>query len=101
MTAVRRSAAAGPQRGPDAASLDRTLAETRERGYSVDFEENESGVDCVGAPIFDDTGSVIAAISISVPSERFDDDRRVEIGELVAEAAERVSHALGFTGSMA
>lgn len=82
-------------RAVDAAALERALAETRERGYSADLEENEPGVDCVGAPIFDETGDVIAAISISVPSERFDDRRRVEIGELVREAAARVSRALG------
>jgi len=86
-------------RSIDEQTLSNALAATRERGYSVDREENEPGVDCVGAPIFDDSGRVIAAISVSVPAERFDDDRMVEIGSLVADAARRVSQALGHPGS--
>ncbi|MDN4612943.1 IclR family transcriptional regulator [Leifsonia sp. F6_8S_P_1B] len=78
--------------------LEAVLRDTRERGYAVDREENEPGVDCVGAPIFDDTGRVIAAISVSVPAERFDDQRMAVIGELVADAARRVSSAIGHQG---
>jgi IclR family acetate operon transcriptional repressor len=81
--------------------LDAVLAETRERGFAVDREENEPGVDCVGAPIFDDTGRVIAAISVSVPAERFDDERLAAIGGLVADAAHRVSQAIGHQGPAA
>ncbi len=83
------------------AELFRILEETRERGYSVDFEENERGVDCVGAPIFDDRGDVIAAISVSTPAERFDAARVDELGRLVRDAADRVSRALGHSGSAA
>ncbi|MGJ4844727.1 IclR family transcriptional regulator [Leifsonia sp. Le1] len=84
----------------DEATLTEALAATRERGYSVDREENEPGVDCVGAPIFDDSGRAIAAISVSVPAERFDDERLEEIGALVAASARRVSQALGHPGSI-
>lgn len=85
-------------RNIDEAVLAEALAAVRERGYSLDREENEPGVDCVGAPIFDDSGRVIAAISVSVPAERFDDDRVAELGELVAASARRVSQAIGYPG---
>lgn len=88
-------------RGPAIArdALAAVLDSTRERGYSVDREENERGVYCVGAPIFDDADHVIAAISVSVPAERFDGDREREIGKLVADAARFVSEALGHMGT--
>jgi DNA-binding IclR family transcriptional regulator len=40
------------------------------QGYAVDDEENEKGIRCVGAPIFNQQGQVIAAVSISGPTVR-------------------------------
>ena len=40
------------------------------QGYAVDDEENESGIRCIGAPIFNQQGQAIAAISISGPTVR-------------------------------
>jgi DNA-binding IclR family transcriptional regulator len=37
----------------------------RERGFAVDDEENEAGIRCVGAAVFDHTGHVVAGVSIS------------------------------------
>ncbi len=42
----------------------------RQQGYAIDDEENEKGIRCVGAPIFNQQGQVIAAISISGPTIR-------------------------------
>ena len=41
------------------------LREVRERGWSVDDEENEAGVRCVGAAVFDHTDRAIGAVSVS------------------------------------
>ena len=49
------------------------LQKTRERGYSIDNMEHEYGVKCFAVPIFGNDGRVIAAISVSGPSLRFDD----------------------------
>jgi IclR family acetate operon transcriptional repressor len=56
-------------------ALKADLAAIRERGFSFDNEENEVGVRCVGAAVFDFTRSVVGAISLSGPTERMDQKR--------------------------
>jgi IclR family acetate operon transcriptional repressor len=83
---------------PDAlkAELDRI----RSRGFAYDNEENELGIRCVGAPIFDYTATPIAAISVSAPRDRMDPARCEELGMLVCEAAQIVSRHKGFSPSI-
>lgn len=45
----------------------RVLTQTRELGWAEDAAEHETFINCVGAPVRDDSGRVIAAVSISVP----------------------------------
>lgn len=44
----------------------------RERGIGLDFEELFQGIRCIAAPVFDDSGEIIATISCSVPTVRLD-----------------------------
>jgi IclR family acetate operon transcriptional repressor len=76
--------------------LKQELAEVRARGYAVDNEENEPGVCCVGATIFGDRGTPVAAISISSPAVRVDADKLREMGAAVAEAGGQISGHLGY-----
>jgi IclR family KDG regulon transcriptional repressor len=46
------------------------LSAVRDQRVALDMEENLTGVTCVAAPIFDNTGRVIAAFSISGPASR-------------------------------
>lgn len=43
------------------------LAKVREQGWAEDSAEHEDFINCVGAPVRDSTGRIIAAASISVP----------------------------------
>jgi DNA-binding IclR family transcriptional regulator len=81
-----------------AKALEADLALTRARGYAIDGEENEVGIICVGAPIFDFTATPIAAISISVPRDRMDQEHCTILGQLVHQAAQMVSRRKGFAG---
>ena len=46
------------------------LKVVRRQGYAIDEEENEQGIRCLGAPIFDGRGRPVAAISVSGPASR-------------------------------
>lgn len=68
----------------------------RECGFSVDDEENEEGIRCVGAPIFDYTGKVIGAISVSGPTVTVTQERVKHIAESVVDCAKKISHRMGW-----
>ena len=55
----------------------------RQRGYAIDNSETGENVRCVAAPIYDYTGQVIAAASISGPADRMRPDRDPFLGEMV------------------
>lgn len=74
---------------PDA--LRAELAKVRKRGYAVDNMENDAGVRCVGAPIFDSSRRPVACLSVSAPVQRFSMANAVEVGELCIRSADRVS----------
>jgi DNA-binding IclR family transcriptional regulator len=64
------------------------LKETRERGYSIDDEENIPGIRCIGIPVTIPEDGVIGALSISGPSQRMTDDRiKNDLKEQLAQAA--------------
>lgn len=83
----------------DIESLMKALAAIRERGYSIDDEENEIGVRCIGAPIRDSRGTVFAAVSVSGRSERMPLSRLNSLSRLVVETADAISRDLGWSGT--
>jgi len=86
--------------------LEERLRLIRLRGYSIDDEEISEGLRCIGAPVRDHTGKVIAGISIAGPSVRITKRKIPELAPYVLEAANRISRKLGYrpvsapTGSM-
>lgn len=69
----------------------------RNQGYALDDEENEKCVKCVAAPIRDQSGEVIAAISISVPGIRVRTDTLLTTyKDQVVETAMKISNKLGY-----
>lgn len=77
------------------AELNARLEEVRLQGYSVDMEELEIGLRCVGAPVRDHRGRVQAGISISGPRHQMSDDAMRRYGTIVREAADQISARLG------
>jgi DNA-binding IclR family transcriptional regulator len=77
--------------------LERELSLVRARGYARDNEELELGVRCMAAGIHDDSGKLVAGLSISAPADRLQDDW---IDDLVQTACQ-ISGVLGFTPQLA
>jgi DNA-binding IclR family transcriptional regulator len=71
------------------------LAKVRNLGFAVDDEEFEDGLRCIGAPVRDHTGKVVAAISIAGPSFRITPERRSLLTQMVVAAARDLSETLG------
>lgn len=64
---------------------------------ALDLEECDEGLCCVAAPVFDEGGRAVAALSVSAPSVRIDPDQLLaELAPLVSASAERLSAGLGF-----
>ncbi|GIE97606.1 IclR family transcriptional regulator [Paractinoplanes rishiriensis] len=77
------------------------LARVRAVGYAVDDEENEPGIRCVGAAVFDHTGQVLGGISISTLAMDQDMAGLEEHAADVIAAARDVSAALGAAAPIA
>jgi IclR family transcriptional regulator, acetate operon repressor len=73
------------------------LAQVRDLGYAVAFEEYEPGLVAVAAPVRDLTGTVVASLSASGPVFRLPRARLSEVGQSVRVAAAEVSKRLGST----
>ena len=76
--------------------LEAALAGYRDAGLAVEEREANPDVACVAAPVRDHTGSVVAAMSISVPTTRWSAEHRVQLEQLVVTGAARLSELLGY-----
>ncbi|WP_432454652.1 MULTISPECIES: DNA-binding transcriptional regulator KdgR [unclassified Agarivorans] len=72
------------------------LQVVRQQHYAEDNEEQEPGLRCIAAPIFDRFGNVIAGISISFPTIRFDEKRMSYYVGLLHKAGKNISEQLGY-----
>lgn len=70
------------------------LTRTRERGYSVDNEENVEGVSSIGAPVLDARGRAHAAVVVQVPTVRLPATRIRELAPRLREIAGEVAEVL-------
>lgn len=76
------------------AVLREQLAIVRDRGYATDKEEAVMGVSCVAAPLFDFTGTAVAAISIAGTDARLQKEDP-DLVDLIKRTARDVSQQLG------
>ncbi|MCF7352560.1 DNA-binding transcriptional regulator KdgR [Vibrio sp. CK2-1] len=79
--------------------VDQLLAElvtVKQQGYAEDNEEQEPGLYCIGAPVYDRFGHVVAGLSISFPTIRFDENRKAEYVAMLQNACKNISEHLGY-----
>lgn len=62
------------------------------RGYALDNEEAEQGVSCIGVPVRDRNGVMVAGLSVSAPRDR----RQDSWVKLVQQAGRELSARLGY-----
>ncbi len=74
------------------AALEKELDRVRRHGVAFDNEEIEQGLRCIAAPIRDDSGDLVAGISVSAPADRHKSDWAV----IVRNAADEISALIGY-----
>ena len=74
------------------------MANYAAKGYSFDMDENNDGIRCVGAPIRDASGDIVASISVTSTDTYTDAERMKELIPLVQAVAKKISVQLGGAG---
>ena len=77
------------------AGLRTALQEARALGYAVDDEEHAVGLRCIAAPVYDETGDVVAAVSVSGPVVRISEERVSQLGQMMIASARAISADMG------
>jgi DNA-binding IclR family transcriptional regulator len=85
-----------PRTMTDRTQVMKDLEEIRARGFAFDDEENDEGVRCLAAPVYDYTGMAIATIGISGPTVRVTNERVPQLAREVMIAARQLSIDLGY-----
>ena len=75
--------------------LSRELRKVRQQGFAVDDEEFEQGLTCIGAPVRDASGRVIAALSVAGPKSRLGSQVMEQHAATVVRLALGLSKELG------
>ena len=77
-------------------ALKQELSTVRAQGFALAVDELETGLAAMAAPVRNAHGDVIASLSLSGPTFRLDDARIKEVLPLLTDAADEVSHRLGW-----
>lgn len=85
-----------PQSITELSVLERELEDVRKRGIAFDREEAMEDVICAAAPVYDVQGKVVAAISASVPKQRWHAQTEAYWEQIAREGAQTLSAQLGF-----
>jgi DNA-binding IclR family transcriptional regulator len=76
--------------------LKRELVQVRKQGYAIDDEEDEIGLRCIGAPIFDSSERVVAGISVSGTVSQLPLETIHSTAVMIKQTAADISSHLGF-----
>jgi len=78
--------------------LKKELERIRKRGYSIDNEENEQGIYCFAAPVYDHLSQPIAAISIVTIKFTLGENSKEIMSESIRRTALNISKDMGYSG---
>jgi DNA-binding IclR family transcriptional regulator len=78
----------------DGRKLKSELKQIRARGWAVDEGEHQPGIRCIGAPIHDRAGRVVAGLSVSGPARRLQKDQVAGLAKIVVHHATLVAAKL-------
>lgn len=76
------------------------LKKIRKTKIAIDDREHQEHIRCVGSPIFDMRGNVIAAVSVSGPVSRVTDEKLDLLKKEVKKTAQAISENLGWLDSI-
>ena len=72
------------------------LATVRKNGFAYDDEECEPNFKCIAVPLRDYSGTVIASMSVSIPTARLTNGKENYILELLNDSSEKISATMGY-----
>jgi DNA-binding IclR family transcriptional regulator len=68
-------------------------------GFCQEIQENEVDIRCIAAPILNNEGYPMGAVSITCPIYRCSDEKAEELGRLLAEVLPELSSEFGYSGN--
>ncbi|PVX39208.1 IclR family transcriptional regulator [Pasteurella langaaensis DSM 22999] len=72
------------------------VEKVRQQHFAEDNEEQEPGLRCIAAPIYNRFGRIIAGVSISIPTIRFEEKKLPYLVNLLQIAGKNISEQLGY-----
>ncbi|MFD1213122.1 IclR family transcriptional regulator [Arthrobacter sp. GCM10027362] len=79
--------------------LEEQLLQVAREGVAITREELEIGLNAAAVPIFNHSGAVVGALSISGPAFRFDPETQPGLLEALKQAGEQVSRRMGYSAA--
>lgn len=77
--------------------LNKELVTVRKQGYAIEDQEEEMGVRCVGAPIFNASGSIVGAVSVTGVISELPISAIQSIAMKVKKTADTIASKLGYS----
>jgi DNA-binding IclR family transcriptional regulator len=79
--------------------LQAEIAQVRLSGVAFDLEENEKGVSCCAAPVYNLLGDCMAAVSLTCPTTRFQEVAPQTWAAEITQVARTISREMGYQPS--
>lgn len=86
------------KRDIDLTQLRRSLSLVRSRGFAINHQETEQGVTAVGVVVRDPSGSGVAALTVAMPTARFNRDALPQMVSALGRSADDIRRALPTPG---